>query len=296
MKHSEILSQLEHVVDSTKARHGQSLSLAQVPAEARSKAALGKMQDTIMPRIVRITNDQEDAVTLTVVDGRVADMTDTMMDGVDATPPETTPGHVAQILSMVCSGSGVQFCSAPPDIHNDIAATGLQISEIDAALDRLKPVQSTAAPSEDAASSTAADDTGDPVPKTAPAASAHAPRETTKADMGMAAHFFQRAEKISDQRILIGHDTAAISGPDSVLTQNTEAAQQLMDDLSAWEADSGAQDTGPQLVILRAQDNDKPSLTICRDAGATAMTAHHTRKLGAVVHLWKSLTVKEKFS
>ncbi|WP_424941532.1 hypothetical protein [Aliiroseovarius sp. S253] len=284
MKHVDILGQLEQVVEDTKPRRGQSFMLAQETVEARSSAALCTMRSTILPRIIQITNDQEDAITLAVANGRVADMTDIVMDGVQATLPNTTADHVAQILAMVCSGTGLRVLSTPPEDNDDIAATGLQISEIDAALGTLQPVH----PSPEAAE------------PEIPEAEPHVPEPVLQgsdaSEFGMATRFFEGAQRISDQRVLIRHKGSAVAGPDSVLTQNIDAVQQLMDDLSAWEADSDGQDSGPQLVILRAQDQDMPSLTICRDTEATSMTAHHTRRLGSVVQLWKSLTAQENFS
>lgn len=275
MKQVDILAQLEQVLDGTQARMDPSVFLPEGSAEARSKAALGRMHATVLPRVVRITNDQDDAVTLSVIDGRISAMTESLMDGVQATPPETTAEHVAQILNMVCSGTGVQLLSTPPDDASDIAATGLLVSEVDAAIDALEPVHSTTPPAEGA--------TFD-----APAAST--------SDSCMAARFYEAAEKISDQRILVGHRSGTTTGPESDLTQNMDAVQQMMDDLSAWETDSDTANAGPQLVIMRAQGQDAPSLTICRDADATTMAAHHTRKLGSVVQLWKSLTTQENIS
>ena len=297
MIQSDILDQLERIVEDARPRRDQSIYLAQTTVEARSKAALGTLRATVLPRIILFTNDQDDAVTLTVNNGRVADMTEAMMDGEPANLRDTTAEHVAQMLNMVCSGSGIQIFSTPPENEDDIAATGLQISKIEAAINALEPVTPTPAQTEPPVSVEAepADDT--PAVQ-APAAIPPAEEPAANDDIGdgIAAQFYANSKKASDQRILVNHADATVAGPDGVLTQNIDAVQQLMDDLSAWDADSDQQDVGPQLIILRSQGQDMPSLTICRDTNATAMAAHHTRRLGSVVQLWKSLTAHENLS
>ena len=292
---SDILDRLERIVDDAKARHEQNSLLTQGTAEARSMAALDVVRTTFLPRIIQISNDQDDAITLAVSNGRVADMTEALMDGVQATPPEATAQNVAQILSMVCSGSGIQMHSAPPEDGEDIVTTGLQMSAIDAAISALEPMSAPPAPSEPSGPEVVEPDPETPDPELA----APAPETALRADEigdSIAAQFYANATKVSDQRILVSHADATVAGPDGVLTQNLDAVQQLMDDLLAWDADSDQEESGPQLIILRAQTQEMPSLTICRDADATTMTAHHTRRLGSVVQLWKSLTSNENFS
>ncbi|WP_298905624.1 hypothetical protein [uncultured Aliiroseovarius sp.] len=293
---SDILDQLERIVDEANPRRNQSISLSQDTPEARSMAALAVVRTTFLPRIVEITNDQDDGVVLAVSKGRVADMTGAVMDGVQATPPETTAQNVAQILSMVCSGSGVRVTSYPPEDGEDIVATGLKMSDIDAAISALEPMSPPPTPSEPSGPEAIEAEVEIPVAKHA--TPAPEPTAPTPSDIGdsIAAQFFENATKVSDLRILVNHADATVAGPDGILTENLDAVQQLMEDLSAWDADSGEEDSGPQLIILRAQGQDMPSLTICRDTDSTTMTAHHTRRLGSAVQLWKSLTSNENFS
>lgn len=293
---SDTLDRLERIVDDAKARRGQSRLLNHGTPEARSMAALDVVRTTFLPRIIQISNEQDDAITLAVNNGRVAGMTEALMDGVQATPPETSAQNVAQILNMVCSGSGIQIHSTPPEDGDDIVATGLQLSAIDAAISALEPMSAPPAPSEPSGPETI-ESIAEP---TTPEIAAPAPETALCADDevgdGIAAQFYANATKVSDQRILVSHANATVAGPDGVLTQNLDAVQQLMDDLLAWDADSDQADSGPQLIILRSQAQEMPSLTICRDTEATTMTAHHTRRLGSVVQLWKSLTSNENFS
>ncbi|MCK0170862.1 hypothetical protein MWU53_07315 [Aliiroseovarius sp. S1123] len=297
---SDVLDRLERIVDDAKARREQSVQLTQDTAETRSKAALEVVRTTFLPRIVQISNDQDDAIKLAVNNGRVAAMTEALMDGVQATPPEATALNIAQILNTVCSGSGVRMLSAPTEEGADIVATGLPVSAIDAALNTLEPTSPPPAPSEPSGPEAVEPDIDIPVTKIAAPAPSSEPTTETPADDefgdGIAARFYQSATRVSDQRILIRHTDSTVAGPDGILSQNLDAVQQLMDDLSAWDADHDEKDAGPQLIILRAQDQDMPSLTICRDADATTMTAHHTRRLGSAVQLWKSLTSNENFS
>ncbi|MCK0141501.1 hypothetical protein [Aliiroseovarius sp. F20344] len=271
MEQSDILSRLTDIVDNTVARGDQSIHLNHTSTEARCLAAIEIVHATILPRMIQISNDEEDAVTLSVNNGRVASMSDTAMDGVQSNTPETTAEHVAQILAMICSGTGLKLHSTPPDNTDEVAATGIPTSEIEGAFDVMELFHDEAAPDAD----TALDK----------------PAVLNEA-CGLAASFHSEAKKITDQRILIGHDDTAVAGPDGVLTQNLDAVGQLMDDLATWDAENGGQEASPQLVILRSCREETPSLTICRDIDATAMVVHHTRRLGAVVQMWKSLTAK----
>lgn len=93
---SDVLDRLERIVDDAKARREQSVQLTQDTAETRSKAALEVVRTTFLPRIVQISNDQDDAIKLAVNNGRVAAMTEALMDGVQATPPEATALNIAR--------------------------------------------------------------------------------------------------------------------------------------------------------------------------------------------------------
>ncbi|NDW54161.1 hypothetical protein [Aliiroseovarius sp. PrR006] len=299
---SDILDRLERIVDDAKPRRGESIALTHSTAEARSQAALDAVRTTFLPRVIQITNDQEDAVSLTVSNGRVANLTEAVMDGVHATPPKTTAQNVAQILSMVCSGSGAKIRSRPPEDGEDVVATGLKMSDIDAAISALEPMSPPPAPSAPSGPEAVEPEiqTDIPVAKVVAPVPTPEPNAEPQADdeigNGIAARFYENATRVSDQRILIRHADSTVAGPDGVLSQNLDSVQQLMDDLSAWDADSNEEDWGPQLIILRSQGQDMPSLTICRDTEATTMAAHHTRRLGSVMQLWKSLTSHENFS
>ncbi|MCK0126646.1 hypothetical protein MWU76_19810 [Gelidibacter sp. F2691] len=271
MEQTEFLSRLSDIVDDTVARRDQSIHLIQKTTEARCMAAIDSVRATILPRVIHISNDEEDAVTLSVNNGRVASMSDTVMDGVQSNTPETTAEHVSQILAMICSGTGLKLHSTPPDNSDEVAATGILTTEIEAAFDAMELFHEEAAPDVDSIEE-------EPL--------------TSTQESGLAAKFHSQARNITDQRILIGHNNTAVSGPDGVLTQNLDAVGQLMDDLATWDTENRRLETSPQMVIMRSCGEETPSLTICRDIDATAMAVHHTRRLGAVVQLWKSLTAK----
>lgn len=276
MEQSDIISRLADIVDSTVARGTQSVHLPHHSIEARCLAIIDNVRATILPRLIHISNDEEDAVTLSVSNGRIASMSETAIDGVQSSTSDTTAEHIAQVLAMICSGSGLKLNSTPPENTDDVAATGISPREIQDAFDALELFQETVAPSVD----TDIQEVDTDIP--APAAL----RERT----GVAASFHSVASKITDQRILIDHEDAAIAGSDGLLMQNLDAVGQLMDDLATWDTENGRDAASPQLVILRSRAEEAPSLTLCRDIDATAMVVHHTRKLGAVVQMWKSLT------
>ncbi|SMR82331.1 hypothetical protein SAMN04488030_2680 [Aliiroseovarius halocynthiae] len=298
MNQADIIDRLEQIAEGAIARRGRSIALKQDTADARRHAAVAGLQATILPRFVRFSNAQNDSATLSVNNGRVAEITDVTINGTIENLADATALQIAEVLMKVCTREGVELDSSAPNDADDIATKGIYASDIKAAFEEISvdapaeeqaPVQETATPEEPP--------TVAPPPPPEPEESPAEPEKAAgKSVSGLAADFFASVTKIGDQRVLVAHDDKSVAGPDGILTQNIDVVQQLMDDLSAWEDDSDHGGTAPQLVIMRSQSQDMPSLTICRDSDATAMTAHPTRKLGSVVQLWKTLTTQQKSS
>lgn len=298
MNHADIIDRLAQIAEDATARHGRIITLTQDTADARRHAAIAGLQATILPRFVRFSNAQNDAVTFAVNNGRVAEITDVTLGGATEDFADATAHQMAEVLTNICTGEGVELDSTTPNDAEDITTKGIYVSDIAEAFSNISidtPVQEEAA-----AEGPAPEEPLIAAPKPTPDqpdAPLAEPEKTARAPAsGLVADFFAGVTKVGDQRILIGHDDNSVAGPDGMLTQNIDTVQQLMDDLAAWENDSDQGGTMPQLVIMRTQNQDTPSLTICRDANATAMTAHPTRKLGAVVQLWKTLTTQQKIA
>ncbi|MEX0317348.1 MAG: hypothetical protein AB3N21_05335 [Ruegeria sp.] len=292
---TNILDMLGDISRRATARLSPANTLSGTTASERRVEILRTIRGTILPRRLEFSSENEDRLVLEVSSSRVTDVLEATQGdapGFDADDREQVTMRLAQLISKFSETIGpLEVLSLHPDKSPDADDVGITMSEIETACAEIAVSDTpliedtpTTAQSEDEAPTVILEPQNLTTPPTSTKSVAHL--------------FHKGAAAFASGRVLVRKwndtpvDMAGDCAPDGPLYPDADVLAQFASDLAAWDTDSADAISHPQLIVLRPSGGKAPGIALCRDGEATAAAIHETRKLGAVVSLWKSLTRK----
>ncbi len=289
MMDTDILDMLEEIGRTSTARLSPAVHLAGANAAERRQSVLRAIRGTILPRRLEFNAANGESLVIEVNSSRVTDVFKTGPE----TPPdfETEPRDalaekLAQLVSAIAAAPGpIEILSLRPDSNLEADDVGITLSEIETACEQIE------LPSEPRIAVVA---------DTPEQTNAPAPVEKTSATpspdgSGMAQEFYDGSDRFAVGRLLVDGESSVStrSGGICEVDQPLHPSQGLLDqlarDLAGWDADGAATLSHPQLIVMRPSGGKGVGLAILRAEKATVLAPHETRRLGAVVNLWKSI-------
>ncbi|MBO9412479.1 MULTISPECIES: hypothetical protein [unclassified Ruegeria] len=277
MMDAEILDLLEDIGRSSVARQNPAVTLTGDSAQTRRDQVLRTIRGTVLPRRLEFTAANGDCLAIEVNSSRVTDVF-RVRTGIapdfETQPRDTLAKKLAEIVTDIASAPGpLTLISLQPDAVLEADDVGITFSEISKACSQVE------LPSEPIVSIV-------PEPAT----------DDVPADEQsvLTSGFFDGAASFALGRIHIGDkfevrtDGVCASGQPAHADQTV--LEQFVKDLVGWNEDSTSDDRGPQLIVMRPAGGKGTALAALKDGQQTAIVIHESRKLGAAVNLWKSIT------
>ncbi|KUJ73177.1 hypothetical protein AVO45_15660 [Ruegeria marisrubri] len=283
MVDTQILDMLAEIGRSVSARVSPAVHVQGETAELRRSAILKTIRGTVLPRRLEFTAANGDLLALEVGSSRVTDVIEGSqgeLPDFETDSREEITERLASLISAISSAPApLELVSLRPDTDPDADDVGITMSEIEKACAAIElPGDPRVAVVSD-----------DSVPESAPEPVAE------PQDRSLARDFFQGSERFATGRVLIDSsslepvESDGLCSAGAPLCPSADALAQFARDLAGWDADSASTLTHPQLIVLRPSGGKAAGLAIFRDGSLTSAAVHETRKLGAVVSLWKTL-------
>ncbi len=289
MMDTDILDMLDEIGRTSTARLSPAVHLTGANAAERSQSVLRAIRGTILPRRIEFNAANGESLVIEVNSSRVTDVFKTDPE----TPPDFETEHrdaltekLAQLVTAIAAAPGpIEILSLRPDSNLKADDVGITLSEIESACEQIE------LPSEPRTAVVA-----DTFEQTNTLASVEKTPATPSPNQSTMAHeFYEGSDRFAIGRILVDGESfvstrsGGICEPDQPLHPSQGLLDQLSRDLAGWDADGAATQSHPQLIVMRPSGGKGVGLAILRDEKATVLAPHETRRLGAVLNLWKSI-------